>query len=530
MAEHPLPEHNAPVLILGAGINGAALARELLLNHTPVVLVDHSDFAAGTTSWSSRLIHGGLRYLEHGETSLVYEALAERERFLANSPEHVTPLELMIPVKSQFAGLVSSAAGFFNFSGLKSKNPSRGSWAIRAGLTMYDWLAGSQRLGSHRRLSQQEAKPFGFDASFTDVFAYFDGQIEFPELFVASLIQQCQQIASQHGVRFTLRTYRRPKLHGQHFEFENLLEHDEPTDSIEPCAVVNASGPAGDETLQELGIASQQLFGGTRGSHLISHKQILLESLGTRGIYAEAFDGRPVFILPWNGGALIGTTDIRHEGDPEHATASEEEINYLLRCVNSVLPHVQLDWDDITQHYSGVRPLPYVPASSTASIPRGHWLHEHDSTPWPCYTIVGGKLTTCRSLAEHSAKTILTKLGREVLATSRSTKTFDGEVPPLSPGSRASFVMHALTGVDMAADVRTKADAAIDKLHAKTIADVVERRLMLVFDPQLSASHLYQIADALIAAGKLSAESRDETVTSYIQRLDSRFGKTVLAD
>lgn len=525
-----MAEQHAPVLVLGAGINGAALARELLLNGMPVVLVDHSDFAAGTTSWSSRLIHGGLRYLEHGETSLVYESLAERERFLTNSPEHVTPLELMIPVKSQFAGLLSSAAGFFNLSSLKSSNPSRGAWAIRSGLTMYDWLAGSQRLGSHRRLSSQEAKSVGFDASFTDVFAYFDGQIEFPELFVASLIQQCQQIANEAGVRFTLRTYRRPVLRKRHFEFENVLKHDTPTDPIEPSAVVNASGPAGDETLQELGIASEQLFGGTRGSHLISHKPVLVESLGTRGIYAEAFDGRPVFILPWNGGALIGTTDIRHEGDPEHATASEEEINYLLRCVNSVLPHVQLDWDDITQHYSGVRPLPYVPASSTASIPRGHWLHEHNATPWPCYTIVGGKLTTCRSLAEHSAKTILAKLGHQVTANSRSTKTFDGEVPSLSPGSRASFLMHALTGVDTAADVRRKADAAIEKLHAKTMADIIERRLMLVFDPQLSTSQLYQVADALIAAGKLSAESRQDTVNSYIQRLDSRFGKSVLAD
>ena len=118
-----------PVLILGAGINGAALARELLLNRVPVVLVDHADIASGTTSWSSRLIHGGLRYLEHGEASLVYESLAERERFLSNSPEHVSPLELMIPVKSQFAGLVSSAAGFFNLPFFKSKNPSRGAWA-----------------------------------------------------------------------------------------------------------------------------------------------------------------------------------------------------------------------------------------------------------------------------------------------------------------------------------------------------------------------------------------------------------------
>lgn len=524
MADHP-----NPVLILGAGINGAALARELLLNQVPVILVDHSDFAAGTTSWSSRLIHGGLRYLEHGETSLVYESLSERERFLANSPEHVTPLELMIPVKSQFAGLLPSAAGFFNLPFFKSSSPSRGAWAIRSGLTMYDWLAGSQRLGSHRRLTSTEWKPIGFDSSFIDVFSYFDGQIEFPELYTANLIHDCEHIANESGLRFTLRTYRKPILHGKHFEFENLLNDDAPTDPIEPSAVVNASGPAGDETLAALGIASKRLFGGTRGSHLISHKPILLETLGKRGIYAEAYDGRPVFILPWNGGVLIGTTDLRHDGDPELAIASEEEIEYLLRCVNSVLPEVNLTQDDITQHYSGVRPLPYVPAGSTASIPRGHWLHEHDGTPWPFFTIVGGKLTTCRSLAQHSAKLILSKLGRQVLANSQDRKTYAGEVPSISPGTRASFVMHALTGVDRSADTRSMAAAAIDKLHAKTMADVIERRLMLIFDPTLSQTHLDQVAEALIAAGKLSAEAKPETLANYVQRLQSRFGKQVLS-
>lgn len=523
-----MADHSNPVLILGAGINGAALARELLLNQVPVVLVDHNDLASGTTSWSTRLIHGGLRYLEHGETSLVYESLSERERFLANSPEHVAPLELMIPVKSQFAGLVTSAAGFFNLPFLKSGSPSRGSWAIRSGLTMYDWLAGSQRLGSHRRLPSSEWKPIGFDSSFVDVFSYFDGQIEFPELYTANLVQECQQIANEAGLRFTLRTYRKPILQKKHFEFENLLKNDSPTDPIEPSAVVNASGPAGDETLEALGIASERLFGGTRGSHLISHKPVLLETLGKRGIYAEAYDGRPVFILPWNGGALIGTTDLRHDGDPELATASDEEIDYLLRCVNSVLPDVALNREDITQHYSGVRPLPYVPAGSTASIPRGHWLHEHDGTPWPCYTIVGGKLTTCRSLAQHSAKMILEKLGRQVVANSQTRKTYAGDTPDISPGNRASFIMHTLTGIDISADTRTMAAAAIDKLHAKTMADVIERRLMLVFDPTLSNSHLEQVADALIAAGKLDENAKAEALTSYTQRLHSRFGKQVL--
>lgn len=521
-------DNEKSVLIVGAGINGAALARELLLNRVPVVLVDHADIASGTTSWSSRLIHGGLRYLEHGEASLVYESLAERERFLANSPEHVSPLELMIPVKSQFAGLFSSAAGFFNLPFLQSKNPSRGSWAIRSGLTMYDFLAGSQKLGSHKRMPKQQWQAIGFDSEFMDVFSYFDGQIEFPELYVATLIQDCERIADQQGISFRLHTYCRPRLNQDVFKFESLINEGDLSSPVRPSAVVNASGPAGDETLQQLGIPSKQLFGGTRGSHLISHKPALKEALGPRGIYAEAFDGRPVFILPWNGGTLIGTTDIRHQGDPEVATASEEEIDYLLRCVNSVLPGVDLNHVDITQHYSGVRPLPYVPEGSTASIPRGHWLHEHDSAPWPCYTVVGGKLTTCRSLAEHSAKTILKQLGQEVVANSQNRKTFDGQLPTIESGQRARFLMHHLTGTPIEASVDEMAAAAIQKLHAKTIADVIERRLMLVFDPKLSHAHLDAVTEALISAGKLAADDKQETIDNYVERLKSRFGKQVL--
>lgn len=519
-----------PVVILGAGINGAALARELLLNQVPVELIDHGDFASGTTSWSTRLIHGGLRYLEHGETSLVFESLAERERFLTNSPEHVAPLELLIPVKSQFTGLLASAAGFFRLPWFQSGSPSRGAWPIRAGLTMYDWLAGSQRLGHHRRLAADHWQAIGFHDDFVDVFAYFDGQIEFPELYVAALIQDAQKVAAELDVPFSLKTYHRPLLERNRFTSEPLFDFDTTRAApFEPAAIINASGPAGDETLRQLGLPSERLFGGTRGSHLISHKPDLLEALGERGIYAEAFDGRPVFILPWNGAALIGTTDIRHDGDPEVATATDAEIDYLLQCVNSVLPDVDLNRGDITQHYSGVRPLPYVPIGSTAAIPRGHWLHEHQGTAWPCFTIVGGKLTTCRSLAEHAAEKIGQKIGVRMDRNSRDRRTYNGDAPPeIVRGRRAAYLMQHLTGVDSASDIQTLATAAIEKLHAKTLSDLIERRLMLLFDPHLSRSHLTAAATALVQAGKLSADQVEATVDQYADRLQSRFGKRLV--
>lgn len=518
------------VVVLGAGINGAALARELLLNRIPVVLVDHRDYASGTTSWSTRLIHGGLRYLEHGETSLVYESLAERERFLTHSPEHVGPLELTIPVKSQFAGLLSSAAGFLNLPLFQTANPSRGSWAIRAGLTMYDLLAGSQQLGRHRRLPAEAWRPMGLAPEFVDVFSYFDGQIEFPELYVAALVQDAEQISQKEGVPFSLHTYHQPKLAGNVLEWSPMLRNDRPAEPVVPAAVVNASGPAGDRTLAQLGIASPRLLGGTRGSHIISHKPSLLAALQQRGIYAEAFDGRPVFILPWNGAALIGTTDLRHDEDPEVAIATDQEIDYLLRCVNSVLPQVDLTSDDITQHYSGVRPLPFVPEGSTASISRGHWLHQHQNTPWPCYTVIGGKLTTCRSLAEHATEKIAKQIGRVVTANSRERQlpTFAGaERTAPEPGTRAQMLLERLTGCTAPVDSPEMADAAIARLHAKTLEDLIERRLMLIFAQILSRSALTTAAEALSRAGWLAADEIPAAIASYQQRLQSRFGKHV---
>jgi len=516
-----------PILILGAGINGVALARELLLNRISVTLVDRQDIAAGTTAYSSRLIHGGLRYLEHGEISLVRESLAERERLLKLAPSFVQPLELWIPVKSQYVGMLSATAGFFHLPKFGFNARERGAWTIRAGLTTYDLLARSQQVRSHRRLPASQWKNQHFGDSFCEVYSYFDAQMEFPELFLSAMLQDAKRIADAHGVNFQIANYTQAKRLDKSF----LLKTKNTEWELEPSAVVVASGPSGDETLASLGVSGQPLLGGTRGSHLITQHPQLVDRLSDKGIYAEAFDGRPVFILPWNDSVLIGTTDIRHEGNSDEVIATEEEIEYLIRCVNSVLPDIGLQREHLTQHYSGVRPLPYVPNGSTASIPRGHWLHRHRSTPWPCFTIVGGKLTTCRSLAQQSAQQIGEAIGFPIATNSRQ-RAFPPDAHSVETGraSSAKSLLAQLCKLPSTAADQELARVAVDQLYAQTIGDLVERRLMTVFDPELSVTHLRAMAEVLVEKQCLAAEAVDQTINDYVHYLSRRFGKSVIAD
>jgi len=552
-------QDQAPIVILGGGINGMALARELLLNRVPVCLIDQSDIARGTTAYSSRLIHGGLRYLEHGELNLVRESLSERGRLLKLAPDLVRPLELVIPIRNMWKGLVGSAAGFFRLPWPKSSGGNRGYMAIKSGLTMYDFLAGDRSLPGHCRVSDVQREALGLGEHFFAALAYYDAQLAFPELFTVALAQDAKRIAQQQGIAFQLLTYHRTEMVER-----RLIAHDTHglgRTEIEPLAIINATGPSGDETLRQLGITSQRLLGGTRGSHIISHKPQLLQHLGSSGIYAEALDGRPVFILPWNDACLIGTTDIPYEGDPNDAVASDEEIEYLIGSVNEILPTVDLRREDITQHYCGVRPLPYVEASSTASIPRGHWLHEHPGVEPTCFSIVGGKLTTCRSLAEQATEQILKRLGKVPQADSRERPLVGSTVSLAKASPIADSLarqMQQAYGIGAAsllpltamileagllpADEHTShhtspeeffnilVSGCILHLEAQTLADLVERRLMVLYSNPLRRSTLQLLAAQLAAAGKLPQEDIESEVDRYTQTIHARFGKTVSDD
>ena len=216
-------------------------------------------------------------------------------------------------------------------------------------------------------------------------------------------------------------------------------------------------------------------MGGTKGSHFLTHQPRLRELLGENGVYTEARDGRPVFLLPFGEGTLVGTTDIPFDGDPAAVTATEAELDYLLGVVADVFPDAGLTRSDIAMHQCGVRPLPFVDAKTPAAITRRHQLVWNDESEVPLVSLVGGKLTTCRSLAEETAAAVLRRLGKKPTATSR-----DRPIPRLQ-------VDDALAAGGQA--WRSAAAWSCEHEWVTRLEDLVERRLMLHFSPRPIAPH-----------------------------------------
>jgi glycerol-3-phosphate dehydrogenase len=557
---------NPTVLILGAGINGAAIARELLLNGVSVWMVEQTDICYGATAYSSRLVHGGLRYLEFGEFDLVRESLAERTRLLQLAPQFVRPLQLFIPVRNRARGWLSAAARFLRMP-LASRAPERGLWLIRTGLWFYDRYARDRSLPHHHVLSLSEngAPPVNSDV-YRWLCAYYDAQITFPERFVQALLSDAKQLAAEQGLEFRVLTRNSARLAGLVAKIaptkgqgsrEAILEPTQEELVLQPAAVINATGAWVDQTLERLPIAAERLMGGTKGSHLFTFHEPLRAALSAGGIYTEAADGRPVFLLPLAGGVLIGTTDLPFQGDPADAVANETEIVYLLACVNHVFPKVTMEAEHIAWHYSGVRPLPWVDAQSTAAITRRHGLKEHSQTPLPVFSVVGGKLTTCRSLAEETALAVLKKLGLPVVQNSQA-RVIPGSSEYLPDDAMRQTAIDAFAQLNqltfeqgrglwnlwgsMAHDVARychgagskplagtnlpcgAAKYAIEHEWATTLDDLVERRLMLLYEPGISLETLSDLADELVAAGMLTSDQRNEAIESTCNRLQSHFG------
>ena len=566
-------DSSRPVLILGAGINGCAVARELALNGVPVWLVDSGDIARGATSRSSRLIHGGLRYLEYRDVALVRESLRERERLLQLAPQFVTPLRLAIPVSSWLGGLVTAACRFTGLArvGVSFGKPGRrGLIAVRSGLTLYDWLAGRSSLRKHRvsvlksgAEAESQSTPQVDRRTFRWVCEYSDAQMLYPERFVLALLADAKQAANEAGSSFEIRTWSRVSRNGNRFQIARDSETGGESEvlSVEPALVVNATGAWGDLTLESLDVKEPRLFAGTKGSHLYSRHAGLREALCGAGIYAEAADGRLVFILPCGEGTLIGTTDLPFEQSPEEAVADEDEVAYLVAMVNSVFESVELTAADVEMRHAGVRPLPRVDAARTAAIPRGHSIHISMQDAVEVLTLIGGKLTTCRTLAEEVADRVLEATGRTRVAGTASRVVPGGEDWPGSAelidtrirdlGDRYGLSVAQTNAVwtligNRFEDVFSPTDSEPDRRslsgteiplefvrwsirneEGRTLEDVVERRLMLTFSAGLTRSTLRELAEELVDAGRLAADEVESAIDGASIRMRHYYGKLV---
>jgi len=609
-----------PVLILGAGINGAAVARDLAINGIPVCIVDTGDIARGATSRSSRLIHGGLRYLEYRDTDLVRESLLERERLLQLAPQFVTPLRLTIPVTRYFGGLW---AGFVRFSGLartrfgrtllKYGRGPRGLLAIRVGLLMYDRLAGPSVLPPHQVRATHDSRfdtstspdtsntdtsntdTSNTDTSNTDVddasprlsrqlfrwqCSYSDAQIAYPERFVLALLEDGRRAAEQTGTRFEVLPYHRviTAEHSSTFSIEPLQEGSlsrqhstAATRSIQPSVVINATGAWGDRTLETLGLRERQLFAGTKGSHLFTTHQPLVDALNGSGIYAEAQDGRLVFILPCADGVLIGTTDDPYLDDPGDAISTQADVDYLLKMVANVFPDAGLTAEHVAMHHAGVRPLPKCDSRSASAIPRGHSIEETTLNGIPILTLVGGKLTTCRSLAEQVCSIVCRTIDRP-----RRQDTADRMLPGTLPsrpelpletshqqlaseyglsmkqvdatwklvGNRFDEIFSSRGNNSQPTEVnmdrpesiagtfipRAFVNWSIAREWCTKLEDLVERRLMLIFQPAIRRETLRQLALELVHAGQLAEAQVENEIDRASQRLITFYGKSTIPD
>jgi glycerol-3-phosphate dehydrogenase len=379
-----LPAQGFDVLVIGGGINGVAIARECALSGRRTLLIEQNDFASGTTSRSTRIIHGGLRYLEHGEIGMVRESLRERERLLDEFPHLVRPLEFLLVEPRQPRSLL------------------RSSLAIRTGLWLYHrWARREHSRHSDVTLFQRQ-----LDAGNSwSIYSYEDAQCEFPERLTAEWLVEAVAagaLARNHTRALEITRKKgcvtgarlRDEISGQEY-------------AVAAPAIVNATGPWGDFLINASSIPAPRLVGGVRGSHLVLPK---FAGAMQQPIYAEATDGRQVFVIPWNGQILVGTTEVA-DSEPDTTQPSGEEIDYLMGSFVRLFPHAGLSKADVRYSLAGIRPLPYAPGKSYSEVTRKHLLHDHrHDGAAGLISLIGGKLTTAASVARDVAR----KLGSRV--------------------------------------------------------------------------------------------------------------------
>ena len=459
---HSLRDHpRIPVVILGGGINGIGLLRELAMQGVRCLLVDRADFTAGATSKSSRMIHGGLRYLENREFALVQESLRERNRLLANAPHYVSPLRTTIPLYSRFGGFLRSA---LIFCGVSVRPGERGSLITRLGLMFYDLVTRKDRRTPTHYLTGREQSlreiP-GLDPAIVATATYWDARITQAERLCIELIDD----ALAANPDCAALNYVAP----QGIENGRLILKDLPTGdliAIEPSVVINATGAWVDRTNAILGIDTH-FMGGTKGSHLVVDCPQLYHALGDRMVYYQHTDGRVCIVFPFLDKIIMGSTDIPVD-DPDAAECEESEIEYMLTTLRGVFPGITITRQQLVFTYCGVRPLPAASTDVTANISRGHTIRilEPDTTPptfvaqasrlcpqpsnpspgttrpFPIINLIGGKWTTFRALAEQTTDQVLKRLGLQRRQSTTHLPIGGGKDFPADPQQRTAWIKH----------------------------------------------------------------------------------------
>jgi glycerol-3-phosphate dehydrogenase len=364
----------ADLLIIGGGINGAGIARDAAMRGLRTILVEQSDLGSGTSSRSSRLIHGGLRYLEQGEFGMVLEANRERRTLRRIAPHLVWPLPFVFPVH-------------------KGDRISR--WRLGAGMMLYDLLALFRNVRTHRMLGKRgmlEAEPMLRDRGLLGGARYYDAQCDDARLVVAtarSAIHHGALVANYMAVRSLERTAGR--VVGA--QLQDRLTGEQGV--IRASVVVNATGPWADRVRRLEDAGAAPLLQVTKGVHVVVDRSRIDHRDAVA--FTSPIDGRVMFVLPWGDLSYIGTTDTDSSEPPDHLQVSADDMVYLLRSANARFPSARLGLEDVRATWAGLRPLLMDrERRKESSRPREHAIVQGSGG---MLTVVGGKLTTYRSMA-----------------------------------------------------------------------------------------------------------------------------------
>ncbi|WP_291378486.1 glycerol-3-phosphate dehydrogenase/oxidase [Demequina sp.] len=544
------------VLVIGGGINGISVFRDLALQGVDVTLVERGDLAAQTSAASSRMIHGGLRYLEYGEFRLVRESVEERNRLLAAAPHHVRPLATTVPIRSVFGGLVAAPTRFL--TGRKPRrHTERGALLVKAGLSLYDTYSRIGRapdgtaVPRHHfagpRRSRRELPDLHPATRFTAT--YFDAAVHAPERLALEVARD----GLEHGLSARLATY----VSAVGTDDGTVTLRDEvsgDTFAMRADVVVNASGPFTDLTNAALGTPTDYM-GGTKGSHLVLDHPVLLRACRGREIFFENADGRIVLVYPMGGRVIVGTSDIPADAR-EVAVCTEDEVDYFIDLVARVFPHIPVTREHIVYRFAGIRPLPRQDDAEPGRISRDYAVREGalpDAEDVAVLSIVGGKWTTFRALGEQVADLVLDVLGLN-RAASTAGRVIGGGVGLPAADDRDEWIAHHLSRVTtqrgrvLLARYGTRAVEVADaeagtpalrtapgytrgevehlarEEHVVRLSDVALRRTSLAFEGALSIAVLDELADAVGAALGWSGGRRRREVKAVVEEMSTRHG------
>jgi glycerol-3-phosphate dehydrogenase len=434
------------VLVIGGGISGIGTFRDLALNGVDALLVEKGDFCSGASAASSHMAHGEIVYLENGESRFVREAVQERNRLLQNAPHIVKPLPITVPVFKWLSGLLNAPLNFF---GVLDKPSERGSIAIKLGLMMYDAYTGRPRtIPRHQFLSRKKslAKWKELDPLIVNTAVYYDGAILQPERLAIELLLDAEsENPNARALNYV------SMVGGSD---DTIILRDELTDNnydVRPKLVINAAGPWIDFTNRKLGLSTSYIDG-AKGSHIVVKHDELRKAIGESEFFFENEDGRIVLIFPLYDHVLIGTSDIPVE-HPDEAYCTEEEIEYFLKLTSRIFPGLKVTRENIVFQFSGVRPLLRSTTKSALQISHDYSI-EVLSGAWtnlrfPIYSLVGGRWTSFRALAEEVTDKALSYLGLSRQKDTRSLPIGGGRGYPVDAGEIRRHVesLSAWTGV-----------------------------------------------------------------------------------